>query len=80
MINIEYENEPCSMILFRNWTQNFQFQFSKAHSKMQEMIQATVTDSMDLPANSIYKMLKNLSIMMESLPRAPNLTQTILNS
>jgi hypothetical protein len=20
IINIEYENEPCSMILFRNWT------------------------------------------------------------
>jgi hypothetical protein len=25
MINIEYENEPCSMILFRNWTQNFKY-------------------------------------------------------
>ena len=28
-INIEYDNEPCSMILFRNWTNNFKFQFAK---------------------------------------------------
>ena len=24
-INIEYDNDPCSMILFRNWTNNFKF-------------------------------------------------------
>ena len=28
-INIHYDNDPCSMILFRNWTHNFKFQFAK---------------------------------------------------
>ena len=27
VINIEYDSLPCSMILFRNWTNNFKFQF-----------------------------------------------------
>lgn len=25
VINIEYDNDPCSMILFRNWTPNFRY-------------------------------------------------------
>jgi ABC-type Fe2+-enterobactin transport system substrate-binding protein len=70
MINIEYENEPCSMIQFRNWTQNIKYQFSKAHGRMEEMIYSTISDSMEVPASSILKMLKNLSIMMESMPGA----------
>jgi hypothetical protein len=28
-INIQYDNVPCSMILFRNWSNNFKFQFQK---------------------------------------------------
>lgn len=27
VINIQYENVACSMIIFRNWTNNFKFQF-----------------------------------------------------
>ena len=80
MINIEYENEPCSMILFRNWTQNFKYQFSKAHNKMEEMIHSTISDTMEMPANSILMMLKELSIMMESIPGATQLTNTVINT
>jgi len=25
VINIEYDNDPCSLILFRNWTNNFKY-------------------------------------------------------
>ena len=25
VINIQYDNDPCSMILFRNWTHNFRY-------------------------------------------------------
>lgn len=25
VINIQYDNDPCSMILFRNWTHNFKY-------------------------------------------------------
>jgi hypothetical protein len=47
---------------------------------MQEMIQSTISESMEIPALSILKMLKSLSIMMESLPGAHNLTQTVINT
>lgn len=47
---------------------------------MQEMIQSTISESMEIPANSILKMLKSLSIMMESLPGTQNLTQTVINT
>ena len=33
LINIEYENEPCSMILMKNWTENFRHQCSNTHYK-----------------------------------------------
>lgn len=62
------------MILFRNWTQNFKYQFSKAHNKMEEMIHSTISDTMEIPANSILMMLKELSIMMEGIPGATQLT------
>jgi hypothetical protein len=47
---------------------------------MQEMIHSTISDSMEMPANSILQMLKNLSIMMESIPSSTTLVQTIINT
>ena len=29
VINIDYDNDQCSLILFRNWTHNFRYQFAK---------------------------------------------------
>ena len=29
-ISIEFDNEPCCMILFRNWTETFKYQLAKS--------------------------------------------------
>ena len=34
LINIEYENEPCSIILMKNWTKNFNYQSATTHYKL----------------------------------------------
>lgn len=31
---IQYDNDDCSLILFRNWTHNFRYQFAKAESQL----------------------------------------------
>lgn len=30
VINMHFDEEECSMILFRNWTDNFKHQFAKS--------------------------------------------------
>ncbi len=30
VINVQFDDDPCSMILFRNWTSNFKYQFEKS--------------------------------------------------
>lgn len=33
VINIEYDNDPCSVILFRNWSNQFKYQFAKSQQQ-----------------------------------------------
>lgn len=51
--NIQYDNDLCSMILFRNWTHNFRYQFAVNQTQLQEMITATVSHEMRTPINAI---------------------------
>ena len=63
VINIEYDNDPCSMILFRNWTPNFRYQYAKSESQFQEMITATVSHEMRTPINAMMTQVDNLALM-----------------
>lgn len=81
VINIQYDNDPCSMILFRNWTHNFKYQFAKAESQLQEMITATVSHEMRTPINAIMTQLNNLdTILGQSNKGAQKMTRIIKNS
>lgn len=33
VINVQFDDDPCSMILFRNWTSNFKYQFEKSQKQ-----------------------------------------------
>ena len=52
------------MILFRNWTHNFKYQFAKAESQLQEMITATVSHEMRTPINAIMTQLDSLDTIL----------------
>ena len=80
VINIEYDSEPCSMILFRNWTHNFRFQFAKTENQLQEMITATVSHEMRTPINAILTQLDNLNTFLEDNKNAQKMTKIIKNS
>jgi len=69
------------MILFRNWTHNFKYQFAKAESQLQEMITATVSHEMRTPINAIMTQLDSLdTILGQSNKGAQKMTRIIKNS
>ena len=70
------------MILFRNWTHNFRYQFAKAESQLQEMITATVSHEMRTPINAIMTQLDNLDEQYGSTNNktARKMTRIIKNS
>ena len=80
VINIQYDNVPCSMIMFRNWTNNFKFQFQKNQSQLQEMITATVSHEMRTPINAIMTQLESLKIILKGQKEALKMTDIIKNS
>lgn len=65
VINMLYDNIPCSMIIFRNWTLNFRFQFATTQSQIQEMVTATVSHEMRTPINSMMMNLNNLEFQLK---------------
>ena len=76
--NIQYDNDLCSMILFRNWTHNFKYQFALTQKELQEMITATVSHEMRTPVNAILNQL--VSLEQEVHGRASKMTRIIKNS
>ena len=69
------------MILFRNWTHNFKYQFAKAESQLQEMITATVSHEMRTPINAIMTQLDSLDLLLEDTNKgAQKMTRIIKNS
>jgi signal transduction histidine kinase len=69
------------MILFRNWTHNFKYQFAKAESQLQEMITATVSHEMRTPINAILIQLDSLDMILgETHKGAQKMTRIIKNS
>ena len=69
------------MILFRNWTHNFKYQFAKAESQLQEMITATVSHEMRTPINAIMTQIDSLNtILGKSNQAAYKMTKIIKNS
>ena len=79
-ISIQYDNVPCSMILFRNWSNNFKFQFQKNQSQLMEMMTATVSHEMRTPINAILTQLESLQIMLIGQPQILQMTNIIKNS
>ena len=65
VINMQYDNIDCSMIIFRNWTLSFRFQFATTQSQMQEMVTATVSHEMRTPINSMMMHLNNLEFQLK---------------
>jgi len=80
VINIEYDNDPCSMILFRNWTHNFRYQFAKTENQLQEMILATVSHEMRTPINAILTQLDSLDSLLVKNQGAQKMTRIIKTS
>lgn len=80
VINIQYDNVPCQMIMFRNWTNNFKFQFQKNQSQLQEMITATVSHEMRTPINAIMTQIESLQTVLKGKREARNMTYIIKNS
>lgn len=72
-INIEYDNDPCSMILFRNWTNNFKFQFAKTQVHFQEMISSSVSQAMLNPIDIIMAQLEKLNGLVGGIDQAPTI-------
>ena len=65
VVNIDFDNEPCSMILFRNWTNHFKFQFAKEQHQLSDLIaQAVSTDIRD-PLQIIISQIQELSDMLK---------------
>ena len=65
VINMQYDNIDCSMIIFRNWTLSFRFQFATTQSQIQEMVTATVSHEMRTPINSMMMNLNNLEFQLK---------------
>jgi two-component system sensor histidine kinase EvgS len=68
------------MILFRNWTQNFKYQFAKQEGQLQEMINATVSHEMRTPINAMLTQLRNLAFMLINNPQAQAMIRVVINS
>ena len=77
VINIEYDNDPCSMILFRNWTTNFRYQYAKSEQQLQEMITATVSHEMRTPISAMMTQVDNLSLMQNNSKQVTKMTKSI---
>lgn len=79
LINIQFENQPCKLILFKNWTSYYRFQLSKQAKKQQEMISANVSHEMRTPINAILTMLESLMLTIENVDQR-RMCQIIKNS
>jgi hypothetical protein len=65
LINIQFEQKDCHLILLKNWTSYFRYQLSKQAQKIQEMITATISHEMRTPINSILTMIESLMLINE---------------
>lgn len=79
-IDIHFQNKQCMLVLLKNLTHYFRYQYSKAEGQLQEMITATVSHEMRTPINAILTMLGNLELLLNGDEQVLKLCQVIRNS
>ena len=54
VINLPFDNEDCSLILFRNWTHNFQRMYQEQQLEMNRLTNNIISQKFITPLNHIY--------------------------
>ena len=80
VVNINFDNDPCSMIMFRNWTHNFKYQFAQAQSQLSDMITSTVSQEIRRPMARVITNLEELEKMVEGDDKAYQIARESKNS
>lgn len=60
LMDIQYDNSPCSLIVLKNWTNYIRYQLNKQTKEMQDMMTATVSHEMRAPIFFILTMIENI--------------------
>ena len=69
--NITFDEEECSMITFRNWTENFKHQFAKSEQDVSEMVSTTLNTSLRDPMSEIIINMQTLVTNMKQSSMLP---------